>query len=126
VASPVKPNFPVKMGDVLFQIDPAPYGYKVSQLQASLAAARQQAQILKSNYEQATASVTGLDAQVKYNAKRLEDIQKLYANGANTEFKEQDTQVQLETVTAQLNVAKATQQSAKLALDSEIEVSTPP
>jgi multidrug resistance efflux pump len=57
---------------------------------------------------------------VKYNAKRLEDIQRLYASGANTEFKEQDTQVQFETVTAQLNVAKATQQSAKLALDSEI------
>jgi multidrug resistance efflux pump len=40
VAIPVKPNFPVKMGEVLFQIDPAPYGYKVSQLKASLAAAR--------------------------------------------------------------------------------------
>jgi multidrug resistance efflux pump len=120
VAIPVKPNVPVKAGDVLFQIDPAPYKFKVTQLQASLAAARQQTQILKSNYEQATANVSGLDAQVKYNAKRLDDIQKLYASGSNTEFKEQDTQVQFETVTAQLNVAKATQQSAKLALDSEI------
>jgi multidrug resistance efflux pump len=120
VAIPVKPNVPVKAGDVLFQIDPAPYKFKVTQLQASLAAARQQTHILKSNYEQATANVVGLDAQVKYNAKRLDDIQKLYASGANTEFKEQDTQVQFETVTAQLNVAKATQQSAKLALDSEI------
>ena len=62
----------------------------------------------------------GLEAQYKYNAKRLDDIQKLYASGSNTEFKEQDTQVQFETVGAQLNVAKATQQSAKLALDSEI------
>jgi multidrug resistance efflux pump len=120
VAIPVKPNVPVKAGDVLFQIDPAPYKFKVTQLRASLAAAQQQTQILKSNYEQATANVAGLDAQVKYNAKRLDDIQKLYESGANTEFKEQDTQVQLETVTAQFNVAKATQQSAKLALDSEI------
>jgi multidrug resistance efflux pump len=120
VAIPVKPNVPVKAGDVLFQIDPAPYKFKVTQLQASLAAASQQTQILKSNYEQATANVIGLDAQVRYNAKRLDDIQKLYASGVNTEFKEQDTQVQFETVTAQLNVAKATQQSAKLALDSEI------
>jgi multidrug resistance efflux pump len=120
VAIPVKPNVPVKADDVLFQIDPAPYKFKVTQLQASLAAARQQTEILKSNYEQATANVGGLDAQVKYNAKRLDDIQKLYASGSNTEFKEQDTQVQFETVTAQLNVAKATQQSAKLALDSEI------
>jgi multidrug resistance efflux pump len=120
VAIPVKPNVPVKKDDVLFQIDPAPYQYKVTQLQASLAAARQQTQILKSNYEQATANVAGLDAQLKYNTKRLADIQKLSAEGANTEFKEQDTQVQYETVTAQLSAAKATQQSAKLAMDSEI------
>jgi multidrug resistance efflux pump len=120
VAIPVKPNVPVKKGDVLFQIDSAPFQYKVTQLRASLAAARQQTQILKSNYEQATANVAGLDAQLKYNTKRLADIQKLSAEGANTEFKEQDTQVQYETVTAQLSAAKATQQSAKFAMDSEI------
>jgi multidrug resistance efflux pump len=120
IAIPVKPNVPVKANDVLFQIDPAPFQYKVSQLQASLAAAQQQTEILKSNYEQATANVAGLDAQVKYNAKRLQDIQKLYAGGADTEFKEQDNQVQFETVTAQLSAARATQQSAKLAMDSEI------
>ena len=38
VAIPVKPNVPVKTNDVLFQIDPAPFQYKVAQLQASLAA----------------------------------------------------------------------------------------
>jgi multidrug resistance efflux pump len=43
VAIPVKTNVPVKTGDVLFQIDPAPFQSKVAQLQASLAAARQQA-----------------------------------------------------------------------------------
>jgi multidrug resistance efflux pump len=65
----------VKRDDVLFQIDPAPFQYKVTQLQASLAAAKQQTTILKANYEQATANVTGLTAQVAYNAKRLADIQ---------------------------------------------------
>jgi multidrug resistance efflux pump len=120
IAIPVKPNVPVNTGEVLFQIDPAPFQYKVSQLQASLAAARQQTQILKSNYEPATANVAGLDAQLKYNTKRLADIQKLSEEGANTEFKEQDTQVQYETVSAQLSAAKATQQSAKLVMDSEI------
>jgi outer membrane protein TolC len=71
-----------------------------------------------SNYEHATANVAGLAAQVKYNTKRLADIQTLSTEGANTEFKEQDTQVQYETVSAQLNAARATQQSAKLAMDS--------
>jgi multidrug resistance efflux pump len=120
VAIPVKTNVPVKTGDVLFQIDPTPFQYKVAQLQASLAAARQQAEILKSNYEQATANVTGLTAQVAFNTKRNADIQKLAAEGANTEFQAQDRQNQYETTLAQLNVAKAAQQSAKLAMDSEI------
>ena len=120
VAIPVKPNAPVKMGDVLFQIDAAPFQFKVNHLRAALAAAQQQAQILKSSYEQATANVAGLEAQVKFNAKRLKDIQTLYESGANTEFREQDTQVQFETMSAQLGAARAAQQSAKLALDSEI------
>jgi multidrug resistance efflux pump len=121
VAIPVKPNVPVKMGDVLFQIDPAPFQYKVTQLRASLAGAKQQAEILKANYEQATANVTGLTAQVAFNTQRNADIQKLTAEGANTIFQAQDRQNQYETALAQLNVAKAAQQSAKLALDSDID-----
>jgi multidrug resistance efflux pump len=120
VAIPVKPNVPVKLGDVLFQIDAAPFQYKVAQLRASLAAAQQQTEILKSNYDQATANVAGLTTQVAFNAKRLTDIQKLAAEDANTQFQAEDRQNQYETALAQLNVAKASQQSAKLALDSEI------
>src|SRR6267154_2631811 len=120
VAIPVKTNVPVKINDVLFQIDPAPFQYRVTQLQASLAAAKQQTEILKSNYEQATANVVGLTAQVAFNAKRNADILKLATEGANTQFQAQDRQNQYETALAQLNVAKAAQQSAKLALDSEI------
>src|SRR5258707_2227688 len=119
-AIPVKPILPVKANDVLFQIDPAPFQYKVAQLQASLAAAKQQVEILKSNYEQATANVAGLTSQAAYNKKRLADIESLAADMANTEFQAQDKQVQYETVSAQLVAAKAAQQSAKLALDSEI------
>jgi multidrug resistance efflux pump len=89
-------------------------------LQASLAGARQQTEILKSNYEQATANVAGLAVQVAYNAKRLADIQRLASDDASTQFQAQDKQVQYETVSAQLGAARAAQQSAKLALDSEI------
>ena len=110
----------VKVGDVLFQIDPAPFKYKVAQLKASLAGAKQQAEILKSNYQQAAATAAGLTAQLKYNTQRLSDIKTLASQGANTEFKEQDSQVQYETVAAQLSAAKAAELSAKLAMDSEI------
>jgi multidrug resistance efflux pump len=120
IAIPVKPNVPVTIGEVLFQIDPAPFRYKVSQIEASLAGARQQVEILKANYLQATANVIGLTAQAAYNAKRLSDIRQLASEEANSRFQEQDRQNTYETVFAQLNAANAAQQSAKLAMDSEI------
>jgi multidrug resistance efflux pump len=120
VAIPVETNVPVKAGAVLFQIDPKPFQFKVAQLEASFAQAQQQARQLKASYEQASANVEGLTAQLAYNTKRLADVQKLTTEGANTEFKEQDNQVQAETVNYQLQAAKAAQLSAKLAMDSEI------
>jgi multidrug resistance efflux pump len=119
-ALPVKPNVKVKAGAVLFQIDPAPFQYKVRQLEASLAGARQQVDILKENYLQASANVIGLTAQVAFNAKRLADIEQLAADDANTQFQAQDRRNAYETVVAQLDAAKAAQQSARLAMDSEI------
>jgi multidrug resistance efflux pump len=94
IAIPVTPNVPVKKDDVLFLIEPAPFQYTVSQLQASLAGAKQQTEILKSSYNQATANVAGLTAQAAYNEKRLADIGTLAADMASTQFQLQDRQVQ--------------------------------
>jgi multidrug resistance efflux pump len=126
VEIPVKPNEPVKAGTVLFQIDPAPFQYKVNQLEASLAQAQQQVRQLKANYEQASANVDGLSKQLSYHIKRLADYRQLVGEDAQTEFKLQDTQVQYETVEYQLQAAKAAQLNAKLAMDSEIGGSTRP
>jgi multidrug resistance efflux pump len=120
IAIPVVPNVSVKAGAVLFQIDPVPFRFKVMQAEAALAASKQQAEQLKANYQQASATVEGLVAQLAFNTKRLSDMQTLARQQAATEFREQDVQVQQETVAAQLQAAKAAQLSAKLALDSEI------
>ena len=119
-AIPVKPNEPVKAGAVLFQIDPTPFQYKVNQLEASLAHAKQQVKQLKASYEQASANVEGLTKQNAFNAQRLADMQKLTGEQALSVFREQDTQVQYETVYAQLQAAKAAQENARLAMESEI------
>src|SRR5207245_10370780 len=58
--------------------------------------------------------------QIAFNKQRNADMQKLAAEGANTQVQAQDNQNQYETALAQLNAAKAAQQSAKLAMDSEI------
>ena len=120
ISIPVKTNVPVKAGSVLFQIDRSPFQAKVRQLEASLAQARQSAKQLASNYEQATANVAGLTAQLAFNRQRLADMQKLTSTQAQSEFRLQDTQVQFETVGYQLQAAKAAQAAAKLAMDSEI------
>jgi multidrug resistance efflux pump len=120
VSVPVKTNVPIKAGEVLFKIDPTPFQNKVRQLEASSAQAKDQAKQLVSNYEQATASVEGLTAQLAYNKQRLADIQKLTSQGTDTSFKMQDTQVQYETVNYQFQAAKAAQATAKLAMDSQI------
>src|SRR5262245_50074819 len=117
---PVRSNVPVKAGTVLFEIDPAPFQAKVKQLEASLAHAQTQARQLKSNYEQATANVEGLTAQLAYNRQRLADGSKLTTEQSLSIFRRQDTQIQYETVNHQLQAAKAAQISARLALDSEI------
>ncbi len=120
ISIPVKANVPVKGGTVLFQIDPAPFQYKVAQLEASLVQAQQQVKQLKSNYEQATANVEGLSAQLAFNRQRLSDMRKMTSEEAMSLFREQDTQVQFETVNYQLQAAKAAQTTAKLTMESEI------
>lgn len=120
ISVPVKANVPIKAGDVLFKIDPTPFQNKVRQLEASFAQAKDQAKQLVSNYEQATANVEGLTAQLAYNRQRLTDMQKLAGQQAQSEFKLQDTQVQFDTVNFQFQAAKAAQATAKLAVDSEI------
>src|SRR5262245_17959911 len=119
-AIPVKPNVPVKAGTALLNIDPTPFQYKVNQLEASLAQAKQQVKQLKAKYEQARANVEGLTKQLAFNTKRLADIQKLTNQEALSLFREQDTQVQAETVSAQLQAAIAAEENARLAMDSEI------
>lgn len=117
---PVATNEPVKAGAVLFQIDPRPFQLKVNQLQAALAHAKQQVKQLGASYDQAGATVEGLEKQFAYNSKRLIDMQKLSGEGAQSIFREQDTQVQYETVSAQLDASNAAKENARLAMDSEI------
>jgi multidrug resistance efflux pump len=121
VSIPVATNVPVKKGAVLFEIDPTPFQYKVKQLEAALASAQQQAEQLKANYDQATANVHGLAGQLEFHSKRLADMQTLVTAQAATEFREQDTQNQVETTRFQLAAAEAAQVNAKIALDAQAE-----
>jgi multidrug resistance efflux pump len=60
----VEPNVLVKKGAPLFQFDRRPYEYKVRQLQAQLAAAKQNVRVLAADVEAATSKVRRHQAQL--------------------------------------------------------------
>ena len=81
VAIPVKPNVPVKQPTTCcFRSTRRRFSTRSRSCRPRSPAAKQQVEILKSNYEQATANVAGLTAQAAYNKKRLADIETLAAD----------------------------------------------
>ncbi|OJU31112.1 MAG: secretion protein HylD [Alphaproteobacteria bacterium 65-37] len=61
----VKPNEPLKMGDVLFRIDPQPFQFAVDEKRAALAEAQQNVRQLTAAFDQATAGVDKARAQLE-------------------------------------------------------------
>jgi multidrug resistance efflux pump len=118
---PVEANTPLKTGDVLFRIDPAPFGYKVKELEAQVVAAKQKAEQLKSGLDAATANVAALTSQLGFAEKRRDDVAKLAQSSSATQFRVQDEQKQVDTLRAQLDAANANEASARIALASEID-----
>ena len=57
VEVPVKPNEPLKAGDILFRVDPEPYEIEVEKRRAALAEAEQNVEQLKAGYAAAQATV---------------------------------------------------------------------
>jgi multidrug resistance efflux pump len=120
-AIPVQPNVPVKAGAVLFQIERAPYEYKVDQLQAALAEARQKVEQLKSNVELAGADAEAIASQLAYATKNRDaQVQLVQVNSAAKLAAEQAI-AQVDMYTAQLVAARARETNAKLALGSVID-----
>jgi multidrug resistance efflux pump len=60
----VEPDVPVKKGQALFQFDRRPYEYKVRQIEAQLAAAKQNVRVLGADVSVATQRVSQHDAQL--------------------------------------------------------------
>jgi multidrug resistance efflux pump len=115
-----QPNTPLKAGDLLFRIDPAPFRFKVDDLQAQLVAAQQQAEQLKAAVDAATASLAAVTAQVDFATQRRDDIAQLARRDASSQFRLEDEEKQVATLSAQQNAARAQLASAQLALRSQI------
>src|SRR5712671_1872379 len=121
IAVPVETNVLVKAGSVLLQIDPEPYRFKVRQLAAALAEAKQKVEQLKASVDVAVADVQSLNVQWERADKRREDLEQLGARQATSQFNVQDAIAQANSLAAQIEAAKAREASARLAASSEIE-----
>ncbi|NKF49654.1 HlyD family secretion protein [Shewanella sp. WXL01] len=121
----VKPNEPVKKGDVLFKIDPVPFEAAVKQKLAALKEAEQQVPQLQAAVEIATAAV----AQAQADKDRTESAYKRYEEGRkkggrNSPFTELelDNKRQLFYASAaRLEAAKADELRSRLAFESNID-----
>jgi multidrug resistance efflux pump len=116
----VQPNVLVKPGAILFQIERAPFEYKIRQLQAAIAEARQKAAQLQGSADLAAADVKAVSAQLSLSERRRDDIERLALKDAASQFKLQDATTQAELLAAQREAAQAREANARLALGSEI------
>ena len=124
---PVKANAPLKQGDVLFRIDPAPYKFEVDKRRASLAEAEQNVSQLKAGFNSAQASVDEAMAQRDRAKNAYERFRQgndnAKAGGRDLPFSLADVENRRTTYLAaegSLQAATAKAEQARVAYQSEI------
>ncbi len=121
VEVPVRPNVPLKLGDELFRIDPAPYQYVVDQKKAALAEAEQNVKQMKASVDQAVATSQRANAQLRLAQqnydRQAELFEKKVIAQATLDTFSRNLDASRETFTA----AKADEERARLAYTSNID-----
>ena len=117
---PVQPNTPLKEGDVLFRVDPAPYQYVVDQKKAALAEAEQNVLQLKAALDQATAGREKAQAQSDLAQQNYDRQAELFQKNVIARATLDTYTRNLETAKQSLTGAKAEEERARLAYTSNI------
>ena len=112
----VEQNQPVKKGQPLFQFDRRPYEYKVQQLEAQLAQAKQNVQILKADIDVATQKLAKTQSETVYARYQQNLATSLAAQGAGPEEEAQRWDAQFKVNEAAVQETAAELERAKLAL----------
>ncbi|MEI6084708.1 MAG: biotin/lipoyl-binding protein [Verrucomicrobiota bacterium] len=117
----VEPNQPVKKGQPLFQFDRRPYEYRVKQLEAQFAQAKQNVGVLKAEATAAAAKVVKIQSDLAYAKEQNQRFQGLAANNAGSRQESQKWAAQVLTEEAAVKEAAAEAERATLRADSEID-----
>ena len=106
----VDEDVPVKKGQILFQFDRRPYQYKVDQIAAQLAAAKQNVNVLKADVDAATQNAKKAKVELDYQQYQKRIFDKLAQEQA---VREEDVEQWLTRV----NAAEATNSAALAQLE---------
>jgi multidrug resistance efflux pump len=116
----VEPNVPVKKGQPLFQFDRRPYEMKVRQLEAELAQARQDVQVMKAEVDAASAKVKKLQSDLTYAKYQSQLSTNLATRGAGPEEDAQKWTAQVAASKSAIREAEAEESRARLRYQSQI------
>ena len=116
----VEPDVPVKKGQPLFQFDRRPYEYKVQQLEAQLAQAKQNVHVLKADVDVAMETLSKKKSEAIFARFQQKLTTSLASQGAGPEEDAQRSDAQLKVAEAAIKEASAELDRAKLSYESEI------
>ncbi|MGF1680162.1 HlyD family secretion protein [Photobacterium minamisatsumaniensis] len=117
---PVNANDPIKKGEMLFKVDPTPYEAEVTLLRATLAEAKQTVLGLEAAYKAAQASTAKAMAERTRTLTEFKRYEKGFKRGAFTASEVDNRRQFYRSAEASLAAARAEEQRAKLAYESEI------
>ena len=116
----VQPNVPVKKGQPLFQFDRRPYEFKVRQLEAQLAKAKQDVLVLKADTAINEQKIARLRADLDFAKYQLKLSAELAKQGAGPEEDAQKWAAQVAAYDASIMEAQAEETRARLRYTSDI------
>jgi multidrug resistance efflux pump len=116
----VEPNIPVKKGQPLFQFDRRPYEFKVKQLEAQLAQAKQNVLVMNADIEAATQKVVRYRSELTYASYQLKLSTRLAKQGAGPEEDVQKWRAKVASDEAAIKEAQADELRAKLRYNSQV------
>ena len=116
----VDPGMTVKKGQPLFQFDRRPYEYQVQQLEAQLAAAKQQVQVLGADVNVAEQTLAKTTNEVAFAQYQKQVAENLARTQAGTKEEVEKWTIQLQVDQASVLEAEADVARIKLKYDSQI------
>jgi len=116
----VQPNLPVMKGQPLFQFDRRPYEFKVRQLEAQLAKAKQDVLVLKADTQINNQKIAKLKADLAYAKYQQELSARLAKQGAGPEEDQQKWTAEVAAREAGIKEAQAEETRARLRYTSDI------